>query len=235
MRISGQQHPVVSAAVVAVLTLMGMIVFQAAKRLIHPGITLNQSDAISVCAATALAALLTYVVLRHRARLEKDLRREIGERIRVEKQLHQVSETEKRKLGRDLHDGLGQHLAGIEYSARPWKRNWRKRGFPKGSWRPVWPICPIRRSCRPGSLAPVDAGGERCRRTPIRDRETGRLYVRSGWRRLPVRWSGPVAVNDPFAATPALSHRTESVTNAIKHDRLRRSSLICAPQTVSFS
>src|SRR5471032_2339469 len=40
------------------------------------------------------------------------LRNEIAERERLEKILLETSERERRSIGRDLHDGLGQHLTG---------------------------------------------------------------------------------------------------------------------------
>jgi signal transduction histidine kinase len=36
------------------------------------------------------------------------------ERKRLEQQILEISERERRRFGQDLHDGLGQHLAGIE-------------------------------------------------------------------------------------------------------------------------
>ncbi len=46
---------------------------------------------------------------RERAR---ELTREIAERERLQELLLEASEQEQRRIGRDLHDGLGQHLAG---------------------------------------------------------------------------------------------------------------------------
>jgi PAS domain S-box-containing protein len=40
--------------------------------------------------------------------------RDITERKRLEKEILEISEREQRRIGRDLHDGLCQHLAGIE-------------------------------------------------------------------------------------------------------------------------
>lgn len=36
------------------------------------------------------------------------------ERLRLEQQILDISDRERRRIGQDLHDGLGQHLAGIE-------------------------------------------------------------------------------------------------------------------------
>lgn len=44
--------------------------------------------------------------------------RDISERRRVEKELVAASEREQQRLGRDMHDTLGQLLAGLKYMAR---------------------------------------------------------------------------------------------------------------------
>jgi len=41
-----------------------------------------------------------------------DLSREIIERERLERELLEIGERERRRIGYDLHDGLGQHLTG---------------------------------------------------------------------------------------------------------------------------
>ena len=40
--------------------------------------------------------------------------RDITERKRLEKEILEISDREQRRIGHDLHDGLCQHLAGIE-------------------------------------------------------------------------------------------------------------------------
>jgi len=40
--------------------------------------------------------------------------RDITERKRLEKEILEISDREQRRIGQDLHDGLCQHLAGIE-------------------------------------------------------------------------------------------------------------------------
>jgi PAS domain S-box-containing protein len=44
-----------------------------------------------------------------------ELLREIGERKRLEKELVEISETERRRIGQNLHDDLGQLLTGIAF------------------------------------------------------------------------------------------------------------------------
>ena len=40
--------------------------------------------------------------------------RDITERKRLEKEILEISDRERQRIGQDLHDGLCQHLAGIE-------------------------------------------------------------------------------------------------------------------------
>ena len=53
-----------------------------------------------------------------RARLEKLVAERTAELRSLERELIDISEAERRKIGQDLHDSLGQQLAGIAYIAR---------------------------------------------------------------------------------------------------------------------
>ena len=44
--------------------------------------------------------------------------RDIGERKRLEKAILEIGETERRRIGQDLHDGLGQLLTGIAFMSK---------------------------------------------------------------------------------------------------------------------
>ncbi len=44
--------------------------------------------------------------------------RDISERKRLEQSILEIREAERQRIGRDLHDGLGQHLTGIAFMAR---------------------------------------------------------------------------------------------------------------------
>jgi PAS domain S-box-containing protein len=44
--------------------------------------------------------------------------RDISERKRLEQTILKISEREQRRIGRDLHDGLGQHLTGIAFMGK---------------------------------------------------------------------------------------------------------------------
>jgi len=65
-----------------------------------------------------------------RAANEK-LRSEIAERRRLEKQILHISEREQQRIGRDLHDDLGQRLAGIAYMSQVLSKNLEKTESPE--------------------------------------------------------------------------------------------------------
>ncbi len=48
----------------------------------------------------------------------ESLREEIQERVRLERELLGIVESEQRRIGRDLHDSLGQHLTAIAFGAK---------------------------------------------------------------------------------------------------------------------
>jgi signal transduction histidine kinase len=60
--------------------------------------------------------LLPTMVRRALGQLERDRRLATAEQERkqLEQQILEISEREQRRIGQDLHDGLGQHLTGIE-------------------------------------------------------------------------------------------------------------------------
>ncbi len=44
--------------------------------------------------------------------------RDISERKRLEKRIVEIGEVERRRIGQDLHDGLGQHLTGVAFMGK---------------------------------------------------------------------------------------------------------------------
>jgi PAS domain S-box-containing protein len=44
--------------------------------------------------------------------------RDISDRKRLEKTILEISEAERRRIGQDLHDGLGQHLTGVAFMSK---------------------------------------------------------------------------------------------------------------------
>lgn len=46
------------------------------------------------------------------------LKREMAERVRLDKEINEVADRERRRLGQNLHDSLGQHLTGTALAAQ---------------------------------------------------------------------------------------------------------------------
>lgn len=57
--------------------------------------------------------------------------RDISERKRLEKTVLEISEREQRRIGQDLHDGLGQHLTGIAFMAKVQEQKLVERQIPE--------------------------------------------------------------------------------------------------------
>ncbi|PYK36807.1 MAG: hypothetical protein DME60_13660 [Verrucomicrobia bacterium] len=59
------------------------------------------------------------------------LQREITERQRLDREIAQVADRERRRLGQDLHDSLGQHLTGTALAAQVLKEKLAARAAPE--------------------------------------------------------------------------------------------------------
>jgi len=58
---------------------------------------------------------------------------DITERKRLEKRILEVSAREQRRIGEDLHDGLGQHLTGIAFMSKVLESNLSEKTLPESS------------------------------------------------------------------------------------------------------
>lgn len=59
--------------------------------------------------------------------------RDISERKRLEKTVLEISEREQRRIGQDLHDGLGQHLTGIAFMSKVQEQKLAERQIPEAA------------------------------------------------------------------------------------------------------
>jgi two-component system CheB/CheR fusion protein len=59
--------------------------------------------------------------------------RDISERKRLEKTVLEISEREQRRIGQDLHDGLGQHLTGIAFMTKVQEQKLAERHIPEAA------------------------------------------------------------------------------------------------------
>jgi PAS domain S-box-containing protein len=148
---------------------------------------------------------------------------DITERKHLEKTILEISAREQRRIGQDLHDGLGQHLTGIAFMSKVQEQKLMEKGIPEA-----------------GDAAKiVNLVNEAINKT--RELARGLLPVVSDAQGLMSalrQWAGEVedlfAVNCRFQCfTPVLIHddavathlyyvAREAVNNAIKHGQARQ-------------
>jgi signal transduction histidine kinase len=58
---------------------------------------------------------------------------DISESRRMHKEILEISELERQRIGQDLHDGLGQHLTGISFLSRALEKKMKARGLPEAA------------------------------------------------------------------------------------------------------
>ena len=56
---------------------------------------------------------------------------DITERKRLEKAILEISAREQRRIGQDLHDGLGQHLTGIAFMSKVLEQKLEEKSLPR--------------------------------------------------------------------------------------------------------
>ena len=140
------------------------------------------------------------------------------ERLALEKQILEISDRERRRIGQDLHDGLGQHLTGIELMVQTLESKLQSSA-PNEAPQAAKISQHVRDSIRQAKslargLSPVDleANGLMAAlqdlAVTVRDifRINGSFYARS-----------PVLIPDNDLATHLFRIAQEAVSNAVKH------------------
>jgi signal transduction histidine kinase len=70
---------------------------------------LNDTQMVLILAEGSFLSLLGGMLMAAR----RSAREQLAVNLRLEKQILEISDDERRRIGHDLHDGLGQHLTGI--------------------------------------------------------------------------------------------------------------------------
>ncbi len=83
----------------------------------------RQSIAWSSTALTAARGALEYVILTGI---------DVTEAKRLERTILEISGREQRRIGQDLHDGLGQHLTGVAFMSKVLEQKLREKGSAGG-------------------------------------------------------------------------------------------------------
>jgi two-component system, NarL family, sensor histidine kinase NreB len=145
------------------------------------------------------------------------------EHLRLEQEILEVSERERRRIGHDLHDGLGQHLTGIELMSQALEQKLAAKA-PEEAAQATRIAQHVRDAIRQTKslargLSPVelDANGLMSALQELA------ANVRDMFRvNCVARSSASILVNDPGVATHLFRIAQEAVSNAIKHGNASR-------------
>jgi len=148
---------------------------------------------------------------------------DITERKHLEKTILEISAREQRRIGQDLHDGLGQHLTGIAFMSKVQEQKLMEKGMPEAG----------------DATKIVNLVNEAINKT--RELARGLLPVVSdaqGLMSALQQWAGevedlfavscrfqcftPVLIHDDTVATHLYHVAREAVNNAIKHGHARQ-------------
>jgi len=149
--------------------------------------------------------------------------RDITERKRLEKEILDISEREQRRIGQDLHDGLCQHLAGIELMSQVLEHKLARRS--KAAAVRAGDIAKnVREAIRhtrllARGLSPVTLESEglmsALQELALNTRDIFGVACK-------LDCDPPVPMSDYAAATHLFRLAQEAVSNAIKHGRAKR-------------
>jgi two-component system CheB/CheR fusion protein len=149
--------------------------------------------------------------------------RDVTERKRLQKEILEISEMERRDIGQGLHDGLGQHLAGLELMSQVLQKKLAKKS--KADAAQVGKLAEhvreaisqtrmLARGLSPVSIEPnglMSALQELSKTVSRLFNITCRFECRE-----------PVLVRDNAAATHLFRIAQEAINNAVKHGKARQ-------------
>lgn len=147
---------------------------------------------------------------------------DITEHKRLEKEVLQISELEQRRIGQDLHDGICQHLAGIEMMSQVLEQNLEKKSKPEAAQAEkiaahVREVISQTRSLARG-LSPLVLESEGLMAALAElVANTEKLFQVKCRFECPA----PVDIQGLITATHLFRIAQESVTNAVKHGKAR--------------
>jgi signal transduction histidine kinase len=146
------------------------------------------------------------------------LQREMAERERLDREIAQVADRERRRLGQDLHDSLGQHLTGTALAAQVLKEKLSAKSAPEVAEAEklvnyLEEGIDLTRNLARGFFSPeLDADGLSVALEALAENISERFAVNCVFRA-----EGLIPVRDPAVATQLYRIAQEAATNAAKH------------------
>lgn len=212
---------------------LSIVVSLAGDFLLHPRDATRFAPVWNASIVLALYLVVVGLVSRLRAlhddleaRVEQrtaDLRSEMAERERLERELLDISEREQRRIGHDLHDSLGQHLTGTALAGQVLAENLGARNAPEtaDAHRLVDLVekgIALSRNLAKG-LHPIQLEA-----VGLMDALEELAAVTSDLFKIECRFEcdSPVLIRDPAVSMHLYRIAQEAVSNAVKHGRARQ-------------
>ena len=151
------------------------------------------------------------------------LEREMAERRRLDQEIAQVADRERRRLGQDLHDRLGQHLTGTALAAQVLKEKLAARSAPEVGEaeklvRYVDEGIDLTRSLARGFFSPeLDAEGLTVALQHLAENVSERFRIK-----CVIDGDESIRIHDRTIANQIYRIAQEAVTNSIKHGAARQ-------------
>lgn len=147
---------------------------------------------------------------------------DITEHKRLEREVLQISELEQRRIGQDLHDGICQHLAGIEMMSHVLQQNLQKKSAAQAAQAEkiashVRDVIGQTRSLARG-LSPLvlESEGLMVALAELAASTEKLFHVRCRF-----DCPAPVSIHELITATHLFRIAQEAVTNAVKHGKAK--------------
>jgi signal transduction histidine kinase len=146
------------------------------------------------------------------------LQREMAERQRLDREIAQVADRERRRLGQDLHDSLGQHLTGTALAAQVLKEKLSTKSAPEVAEAEklvnyLEEGIDLTRNLARGFFSPeLDADGLSVALEGLAENISERFAVNCIFRA-----EGLIPMRDSAVATQLYRIAQEAATNAAKH------------------
>jgi len=150
------------------------------------------------------------------------LTQEMAERERIERELLEISEREQRRIGRDLHDSLGQHLTGVALAGQVLEEKLAARNLPEAADASHMVelvqegIALSRKMARGLHPIEIEADG-------LMQALEELAAISSDLFRVSCRFEcdSPVLIRDPAVSGHLYRITQESVSNAVKHGKAK--------------
>lgn len=156
----------------------------------------------------------------------RKLRREVTTRKRLEKQIVEIADREKQRIGNDLHDGIGQQLTGVAFLSKLLEQKLTNKSLKEAADAAQihslvnTALSQTRELARGLHVVELAAGGLESALQEFRDQIENLFNLN-----CQLRYDKSLNITDPAVATHVFRIAQEAVNNAIKHGQATKISI----------